>query len=194
MKKSFILTFVLVTTLTAGSYAQGFHIGVKGGANITKIDGESFDQGFKLGYTLGGFAELNFSKTWGIQPELLWTQSKTTTTNDFNQIYDGFYNQDVTLNYLTIPVLLSFHPTPLLSLQAGPQFGILLSQPNNLGESIGKAFKSGDFSVVGGAQLNLGAFRVGARYFIGLNDINDLSNEDTWKNQGFQLYIGLRLL
>jgi len=194
MKKSIVLTGLLLTVIITGSYAQGFHIGVKGGTNITQIQGQSFENGFKFGYSLGGFVELNFSKQWGIQPELLWNQSKTTTAYNFNQIYNGFYGQDVTLNYLSIPILLSFKPTPLLSLQLGPQFGILMSQPSNLGDNISNAFKSGDFSILGGAQLNLGALRVGARYFVGLNNINDLSNQDTWKNQGFQLYIGFKII
>jgi len=194
MKKSIVLTGLLLTVIITGSYAQGFHIGVKGGTNITQIQGQSFENGFKFGYSLGGFVELNFSKQWGIQPELLWNQSKTTTAYNFNQIYNGFYGQDVTLNYLSIPILLSFKPTPLLSLQLGPQFGILMSQPSNLGDNISNAFKSGDFSILGGAQLNLGALRVGARYFVGLNNINDLSNQDTWKNQGFQLYIGVKII
>ena len=194
MKKSIVLTSLLLTVIITGSYAQGFHIGVKGGTNITQIQGQSFENGFKFGYSLGGFVELNLSKQWGIQPELLWNQSKTTTAYNFNQIYNGFYGQDVTLNYLSIPILLSFKPTPLLSLQLGPQFGILMSQPSNLGDNISNAFKTGDFSILGGAQLNLGALRVGARYFIGLNNINDLSNQDTWKNQGFQLYIGVKII
>jgi hypothetical protein len=194
MKKSFILTFVLVTVIVMGSYAQGFHIGIKGGANIVKIGGESFNDEFKFGYSLGGFAEINFTKEWGIQPELLWNQSKTTTSTSFQQIYEGVAGQDITLNYLNIPLLLTYRPVPILSLQAGPQFGILLNQTDNLFENGQNAFKSGDFSLLGGAQLNLGGFRAGARYFIGLNNINDLGSQDKWKNQGFQLYVGIRII
>ena len=194
MKKSFMLTLALVTFFVFGSYAQGFHLGVKGGANITKIDGESFNEEFKVGYSLGGFAELNFTQKWGIQPEVLWNQSKTTTSTSFNQVYQGVAGQDITLNYLSIPILITYRPSPLLSLQLGPQFGILLNQDDNLFENGKNAFKSGDFSILGGAQLNLGAFRAGARYFVGLNNINDLSSEQKWKNQGFQLYVGIRII
>ncbi len=177
-----------------GSYAQGFHIGVKGGANLTKIDGQSFSQGFKLGYSLGGFAELNFTKKWGIQPELLWNQYNTTTAYNFQQIYEGFQGQNVSLNYLSIPILLTYRPVPILTFELGPQFGILMNQPSNLGDNISNAFKTGDFSVLGGAHFNLGAFKLGARYFVGLNDVNDLGKYDKWKNQGLQLYIGFRII
>jgi len=97
------------------------------------------------------------------------------------------------LDYLTIPVLLSYRPIPLLSLLAGPQYGILLNQDEHLVNNTEKAFKKGDFALVGGVQLNLLSFLVGARYVAGLTNINNVTNESTWKNQGWQLYAGFRI-
>jgi len=76
--------------------------------------------------------------------------------------------------------------------QAGPQFGILLNQDRHLVESGKDAFKKGDFSLVGGAQLNIANIVVGGRYVIGLTDIKDLPEGNKWKNQGFQVYAGFR--
>jgi hypothetical protein len=56
------------------------------------------------------------------------------------------------------------------------------------------ALKNGDFSLLGGAQVNLGGIRLGARYIYGTTNLNDVTNTDTWKNQNFQLYFGLRIL
>lgn len=192
--KSIALSFFLVTITVISGYAQGFHIGVKGGANIFKLDGRSFSDEFKFGYSLGGFAELNFNKTWGIQPELLWNQTNFRTASNFNSVVPQGYN-DVkgSLNYLSIPILLSYRPIKLISIQAGPQFGILLGQ-TNIVNNAKDAFKKGDFSLLGGAQLNLGGFKLGARYFIGLNNLNDVQNDDKWKNQGFQVYVGFRII
>ena len=193
-RKSLILFAILGIFSVTLSQAQGFHIGAKGGVNINKIAGRSFNDEFDYGYSLGGFVDLDFSKKWGLQPELMWSQSKTKTATNINDIYpEGINSTDVTLNYLSIPVLLSYKPIPLLSLQAGPQFGILLNQTQNFVYNVQDAFKKGDFSLVGGAQVNLGGFVVGARYFIGLTNINDISNEDKWTNQGIQAYIGLRI-
>ena len=100
----------------------------------------------------------------------------------------------VKLNYLSIPILLSYSPTRLLSFQAGPQFGILINKDENLLSNGKSAFKSGDFSMLGGLQLNIGSAKIGGRYVLGLTNINDIDNRDKWKNQGFQLYLGLRLL
>lgn len=185
---------LMVTTL---SYAQGFfHAGLKGGVNMFKIDGRSFKQEFKYGYNAGVFAEINFSKKVGIQPEVLWNQSQTRTTTQFHNMYnDGISElKDVKLNYLSIPVLLNYSPSRLLTLQAGPQFGILINKDEKLLDNGEQAFKSGDLSMLGGVQLNLGSAKIGGRYVVGLMNINDIDNRDKWTNQGFQLYLGFRLL
>jgi hypothetical protein len=54
------------------------------------------------------------------------------------------------------------------------------------------AFKKGDLSLVGGVQLNLANVVVGGRYVVGLNNINDVTDDHSWKNQGFQVYAGFR--
>jgi hypothetical protein len=192
--KPIIISFFLLTGTVLGAQAQFFDLGIKGGANIFKVNGQSFNQQFRFGYTLGGFVDLNFGKKWGIQPEVLWSQTNTQTSNNFNMIYGGVTGQNISLNYLNIPLLLTYRPIPLLSFQVGPQYGILIDQNSNLFDNGKNAFKNGDFSILAGAQLNVGHIILGARYMIGLSDINDLDNQDTWKSQGFQLYIGFKII
>ena len=195
MKKKTLALLAFALALTAVSFAQGFHLGVKGGANIFKVDGKSFSEEYKFGYHLGAFAEININEKWGIQPELLWSQTNYRTGNNFSDLYpDGQNDVKGKLNYVSIPILLSFRPVKLISFQVGPQFGIMTSQDKDLLGETKEAFKSGDFSMLGGAQLNLGALRVGGRYVVGLTNINDIDNKDKWKNQGFQLYLGFAIL
>jgi hypothetical protein len=192
-RNAFVLSLSLLLAVVHGQ-AQGFHIGIKAGANLFKMDGESFDQEYKFGYNVGAFSELNFTSSWGLQPELLFNQTNYRTGTQFSDIYpDGVNGVKGKLNYLSIPVLLSFRPIPLLSILAGPQFGILLNQDEHLVNNAGQAFKKGDFSLVGGAQLNLASIKLGARYVVGLNNINDLQNQNNWKNEGWQLYAGFRI-
>jgi opacity protein-like surface antigen len=194
MKKKFLAVFVLAMAITSVSLAQGFHMGIKGGSNLLKIEDKSFKDEFKFGYNLGAFAEINFNKKWGIQPEVLWSQSTYRTATDIDQVIPGSKSDvDVKLNYLQIPLLLSYRPVKFLSLQAGPQFGVLINEDRTLLQNGGDAFKKGDFSMLAGAQLNLGPIKAGARYVIGLTDINDLPNQNEWKNTGFQVYVGLRI-
>ena len=195
MKLKSLVLLTIASTLTSLSFAQGFHIGAKAGANIFKIDGTAMKDEFKFGYNLGGFAELNFSEHFGIQPEVMWNQTNYRTANNFNEIYPGGKSDlEGKLNYLSIPILASFSPVKFISFQAGPQFGILLNKDKTLFDNGKDAFKSGDFSMLGGVQLNIGALKVGGRYVVGLANINDIDEKEKWKNQGFQLYVGIKIL
>jgi hypothetical protein len=193
MKSKIPLLLVLLLAAQA-SFAQ-FTIGVKGGANITKIDGRSFADEFAYGYHLGGFAIIGLGGRIGIQPEVLFNQFQTRTGTEFNAIYQNALNgsSNVKLNYLSIPILLNYKLGSFLSLQAGPQFGVLLDRNKNLFENGREAFDRGDLSMLGGAQLSFGKIKLSGRYFAGLNNINDIDNRDKWKNQGWQLSVGLGL-
>ena len=48
------------------------------GANLGKIDGESFKDGYNFGYVAGAYVDIGINKNWGIQPELLFSQTNTT--------------------------------------------------------------------------------------------------------------------
>ena len=193
MQTKILACLVAALSLTTVSFAQ-FHVGAKAGVNMTKIDGQSFKEGFDYGYHLGGFAEIGLGNKWALQPEVLFNQYNSKTTAEFSDIYQGESFKDVKLNYLSIPLLLSYSPSRILSLQGGAQVGILMDKSKTLLKNGQQAFKDGDFSVLGGVQVNLGAFKVSGRYFVGLNNINDIDSKDKWRNQGFQLSLGLRII
>ena len=86
---------------------------------------------------------------------------------------------------MSIPLILNLTPAKFISFQFGPQFGILLDKHKNLFENGKDAFSGGDFSLLGGVQLNLGAFKVSGRYVVGLTNINDAGNSDKWKSRDF---------
>jgi hypothetical protein len=196
MKLKSLALLTIASTLTAASFAQGFHVGVKAGANIFKVDGTSMKDEFNFGYNLGAFAELGLSDKVAIQPEVMWNQTNYRTGTRFSDVYGIEGQNDVKgkLNYLSIPVLLNYNLAKFFTLQAGPQFGILLNQDESLFNNGKEAFKKGDFSMLGGVQLNLGSLKIGGRYVVGLSNINDIDNKEKWKNQGFQVYLGTRIL
>src|SRR5690349_7060018 len=169
---------ILIATLliTQASMAQ-FHFGVKAGANITKVDGKSFRDEFRYGYHLGGFAEIGLGDRFALQPEVLFNQYQSRVDSSFKNIYQNAINfsnyKDVKLNYLTIPIMLNYKVGKMLTLQAGPQVGVLIDQNKNLLENGKEAFSKGDFSMAGGAVINLGKLRLGGRYFVGLANISD---------------------
>jgi hypothetical protein len=202
MKYLFCL-LVAGTSLLQVVQAQSFKLGVKVGGNLNKIEGQSFNDGFKFAYHAGAFAEINFNKKWGIQPEVLWNQMGG-VPSDFQSVYGTATNVNISslfnsdnvfkLDYLSIPILLRYTTVGgLFTFNVGPQFGIVLQQDKTLIQSGQDAFKSGDLSMVTGVQLNLLMLRIYGRYNIGLKNINNIDDRDKWTSQQLQIGLGIKL-
>lgn len=191
--KTKLFCLVAVLLISHAMMAQ-FHIGIRAGTNLSKIDGKSFKQEFQYGYLLGGFAEIGLGNKFFLQPEVLFNQYTTTLDSNFSHIYQGAITNDqskVKLNYLSIPVILNYKLLGPISIQAGPQYAILIDQSKTLLQNGGRAFKSGDFSLLAGVQVKVAMLRVTGRYIVGLNNINDIDSQDKWRNQNIQLSVGL---
>ena len=190
--KTKILPLIILSFISSSLFSQGLTFGIKGGANLGKIDGQSFKNEFNLGYHVGAFATIG-GKKWSIQPEVLFNQVNTDTASSFSEVTQLHNIDKIQLHYLSIPILLNYNVSNLFSLQFGPQFGILIDKNQNLVQNGKDAFKSGDFSLAGGVQLNLLKFRVYGRFTGGMTDVNNLSSNDTWKIQMIQVGVGIAL-
>ncbi|MGZ5134574.1 MAG: porin family protein [Flavitalea sp.] len=194
--KTKILSLAAAVLLSSVAMSQ-FHIGVKGGANIIKVKGKSFSDEFRYGYNVGGFVEVRMGNKFVLQPEVLFNQYSTTLDSNYKNIYQNVFSSgqsNVKLKYLSIPIVLNYKLIGnFLSLQAGPQFGILIDKDKDLLQNGGDAFTTGDLSMLGGVQFKVGSFRINGRYVIGLSNINDIDDQDKWKSEGFQISVGLAL-
>ncbi len=193
--KTKLLPLFAALLLSQALMAQ-FHIGIKGGANVTKVDGKSFKDQFRYGYHLGGFAEIRMGNKFVLQPEVLFNQYASKLDSSYSNIYHNVFNgnSNIKLNYLSIPILLNYKVIgSFLSIQAGPQVGILIDQSKTVLQNGGNAFKDGDFSMLAGLQFKIANLRINGRYVVGLNNIADITDDGKWKNQGFQLSVGLAL-
>lgn len=182
-----------ISALSAFSVRAQFHIGVKAGVNAAKIDGKSFKEEFNYSYLAGGFAEIGLGDKWSINPEVLFSQTTATTDTSFTNTLDVLSSDQrkVKLNYLSIPILLNLRLIGPLHIEAGPRFGIIMNKDKKLLENGQDAFKKGDFSMVGGAGLNISMFRFSARYVIGLSNISEIPDQDKWKNEALQFSVGI---
>lgn len=192
MNKIFLIVFMTVSMYTL-SNAQELHLGVKAGPNLGKIDGKDFSNEFKLSYHVGAYLNYDFNDKWGIQPELLYSQTQTRTASNNLTLENLKPDTKAKLDYLSIPILLNYNVMNILTLQAGPQFSVLVNQDKNLVDNSKEAFKKGNTSGVVGVQLNLNNFKIYGRYLVGFVDINDLSQQDKWKSQAMQFGIGYNI-
>jgi hypothetical protein len=172
--------------------------GLKAGGNYFKVGGRSFDNTYNLSFSGGAYAEINYSKYFTLQPELLFNQVLCKTSLNFNQIYStygGVSDQLVSVDYIAIPILLVYKPIPLLSILVGPQYSYAIAQTKNLLQTYPNlnAFNHSDFSLVFGGQLNMGKVKVGLRYQEGLVNVNNINSTDAWRTYGVQLYFGYQI-
>ena len=190
--KTKLLILAIFSTLGHAAFSQKLHVGVKAGANINKIDGQSFSDQFSFGYHLGGFFSVGVKK-FAIQPEILFNQINVDTSGSFSSVYKFNQVDKVQLKYLSLPILLTYTPVKYITVQAGPQFGILMNKSKTLLNNGKEAFKSGDFSMLGGVQVNISHLNIYGRYAVGLSNLNDIDNKEKWKSQSFQIGVGFTL-
>ena len=205
MNKLFVALLLLLSTT---GFAQGrkkldmdhenfFRFGAKGGVNINKVTGKSYKQGFNYNFQAGAFMQFNFSNRFGIQPEVNFVQSKSEFTNDATDIYDNLFlsgsQKKATLNYLEIPLFLNINvgPSKRVKLQVGPSYGGLLKQTVDSLKNNGSLYKNSEWSAIGGLWIQLPLINLGARYKLGLTNINAYDDKQTWKSQAIQIFVGL---
>ena len=176
-----------------------FRFGFKGGVNLNKIEGKSFNDEFNYNYSLGGFMQFNITRKLGLQPEINFVQTTAETSSDITDIYEDLFvggnQKKAKLDYLKFAGLLNIDlgPSQKVKLQLGPQWGMLLNESVDSLKSPQEVFKKSEFSVLGGIMLQLPLIHIGTRYEIGLTNINGIDNRDQWKSQAWQFFVGITL-
>ncbi|MCV9934169.1 PorT family protein [Flavobacterium sp. LS1R47] len=203
MKK---ITLSIVAVLAFGfANAQEVKFGVKGGINLSTLTGDMEDASSKVGFQVGGFAEIKLSDKFSVQPELLYsTQGAKEKSNVFDADAMELVSADFTtkLAYINVPVMAKYYVAEKFSLEAGPQIGFLVSAKGKMSgggdsqeEDIKDFYKSIDFGVNFGAGYdfteNLSA---GVRYNLGLSNILENEAGDNFKNKNsvFSLSVGYK--
>ena len=174
-----------------------FRFGAKVGVNANKITGQSYKDGFNYNFQAGGFLQFNFSKRFGIQPEVNFVQTQSEFTDDPSDVYDDIFRdgsqKKAKMNYLEVPLLLNVNlgSSKRIKLQVGPAFGGLLKETVDSLQNNGNLYKKAEWSALGGLWIQLPLVNLGARYKIGLTNINDIDDQQKWRNQAIQVFVGV---
>ncbi|MCL9806140.1 PorT family protein [Flavobacterium amniphilum] len=183
--KKLVLTVAAVFAFGFAN-AQETKFGVKGGLNLADWSGDDADGiDSKIGFHIGGFAEIKVSDKFAVQPELLYSAQGGKA--------DG---GKVNVDYINIPVMAKFYATEQFSIEAGPQVGFLMSakvKPDSGDDvDIKDQLKSTDFGVNVGLGYNFTEnVSAGLRYNLGLSNIVDADGADV-KNNVFSLSVGYK--
>ena len=179
-----------------GGDANRVRFGLRLGANLANMN---FNKGYpkpatsvattwQPGIMAGGFLRVPIVGNFSWQQEYLFSQmrSKVDATNE-----------SYTLNYVSLPILLSYRVLPHLAFVAGPQLDLLIDGKRNLGgveTSITHDTEERSLGATAGAELfATDHLSLQLRYTLGLNHIGigQRSAVTEFKYESVQLMAGL---
>ncbi len=202
------LAFAQTTTTTSTSSMStdsAVRFGVKAGMNVSSLsdDGSLEDQGSKIGFNAGVFANIPVGSMFSVQPEVLYSQYG----DKYDQVIAGNrYSYANHLDYITVPVMLQYNLIPNLYVEAGPEFGFMVSAKNKAknetnNDIISESGNYKDNFNTFNFGLGLGAgyyftdnIGITARYVAGLTDIakNRPDNSNAIRNNVFQVGLAFK--
>lgn len=203
------MLYTIFVSITVMAQNQKVKIGVKAGLNISSLafDENEMNSSSRTGFTAGVMVEIPLAKNFSLQPELLYSQQGGKTSFFDLDVTNSNYKGTLELNYLNIPLMLKYYVVKGLSVQAGPQIGILLKannkyEDNFLGYENHESFNLKDYSTGIDTSVNFGLgyqfkdkFYTDLRYNISYSnvfkdgDANYFINQDM-KNRVFQISLG----
>jgi hypothetical protein len=217
MKK--VILLIAIALLASTSYAQlGF--GLKGAITMSKLstDISDYEESLKAGYQLGAF--LRIGDKWHLQPEAYFTaktgklEGKTVMVdpNNPNNTVTSSLSQDITFQTVDIPVMIGYKildpPLVKVRLQAGPVASMVLNKKFDISvdgvdqpepsDDYKDRFKDINWGLQFGAGVDILFITADLRYELGLNNIynkpDDVSEDQTFKNNLFFLSVGFKIL
>ncbi len=200
IKKIFVASIVF--TLFFQNVFGQIKLGVKGGFSLVNLKGVavnadpqqfiSFDNSTKPSFHFGGFGIYEISERLNLQGEFIYSNKGAKSTE-----------ANVSLHYISIPILVNYSVYDNLYLQGGPEIGFLMAARTKV-ENTNFDLK-GFYNNPIDLTLNIGAkyeinseFHVGLRYALGLSDLRDDDNGDAlslkFLNRGLHISVGYRML
>lgn len=198
-------TTTTTTTRTTSMSDNAVRFGVKAGMNVSSLskDAALEDQGSKIGFNAGVFATIPVATSFNIQPEVLYSQYG----DKYDEVYLGNrYSRARHLDYITVPVMFQYNFVPNFYVEAGPEFGFLVSAKNKFknetnNNTLNQSANYKDDLNTFNFGLGLGAgyyftdnIGITARYVAGLSDIakNRPANGDAVRNNVFQVGLAFK--
>ena len=155
--------------------------------NFVGDDAENSDM--KLGFNVGGYANIRFSEQLAFQPELLFSMQ-----GDKNE--ETIFGEEITttntLSYINVPLMMKWYAYDGLNFEFGPQVGFNVGAKGKV-EGLDGSIESDwednatvDFGVNIGAGYEMAnGLNFGLRYGRGLTSVSDAEDADGDK---FKIY------
>lgn len=191
MKKIFY-SLLLFLFFSAPSWAQ-LKGGVKGGLNVTDIiitNGAGYfgESAFKsrVSYHFGSYVQNTFSKHFGYQVEMLFSNKGYTLETDS-------ISTQVSLNYLNWPLLLFYKLGDKLVFNAGIEIGLMVT-----GDDLYNNFDMGidvglEYSISKKLMAGL-RYNQGFPFKMNIDSYEQVGTEPSYQHSVIQFYIGVNIV
>lgn len=135
MKKLFLGLAVTAGALLSAQQVSGpagkepVRFGIKAGANAASFNEQKFSTNvMKLGLYGGVFANIPISKLFSFQPEVLYSQMGAESVDiEKTEVDENIKGSKVSLNYISVPLMLQIRPGKRFYIEAGPEFSYFLN-------------------------------------------------------------------
>ncbi|MBE4948879.1 porin family protein [Chryseobacterium culicis] len=209
---------ILGLALTAGTFAfaqqtgstptNPVTFGVKGGMNVSSLSNgaDLSDSKSKIGFNAGVFANIPLASSFSVQPEVIYNDLGSKVTREYTVLgnnYKSEYSRN--LGYVAVPVMFQYNATPEFFLEAGPEFGFLVSANDKLKSSTNNSnstqisslnkddFQTFNFGIgIGAGYYFTPSLGLTARYTAGLTDIYKNNSGDAVRNNVFQVGLAFK--
>ena len=184
MKKYFYLVIFFAGLATATTNAQT-SAGIKGGVNVATIGGDAVGVDPRIGFHAGFFVSARLSDNFGLQPEIIYSSqgAQAAENSDIKFAY----------NYINIPLMLKYYPNENLSLQVGPQLGVLTSAKvkfNTEDQDVKDQLENTDVAIGVGLGYENESVNLSVRYNFGMSNTAVDSGSESFPNNVLQLSVG----
>ncbi|MDH6253734.1 outer membrane immunogenic protein [Chryseobacterium sp. H1D6B] len=198
------LAFAQQTTSTSTSSSSPVTFGVKGGMNVSSLSkgADLDDSKSKIGFNAGVFANIPVGSSFSVQPEVIYNDLGSKVTRKYSAFgndYKADYSRN--LGYVAVPVMFQYNATPEFYLEAGPEFGFLVSAKDKFKSSTNGNSSDTQIATLDKSDFNTFNFGIGlgagyyftqnlgltVRYTAGLTDIYKNNNGDAVRNNVFQV-------
>lgn len=212
MKKIVMIATMLITSINVSIAQQNitdnrekFQLVLKTGLNYSNVydeKGNEYTADPKFGYVVGGVFDIPIGRYIGIQPGVLLSQKGFQGSG--STILGGSYYFTRTTTHLDVPLQFAVKPSEFVTLVAGPQYSYLLAKKEVFTNSSSTTAQEQEFEndyirknvfgFVGGADLNINHFTLGARvnWDVQNNNGDGTATSPRYKNVWYQATIGYR--
>lgn len=210
MTRIFSIVALLIISLSASQSASGqddplprritIAGGPKIGINLSKLNGENWDGGYKTNLLGGAWLSLH-GKRFGLQVEGLFSQTSYVTGPGFDSVYsqyiragqDSLQSGKFRVRYFNIPLIAQVRILNRVWLQVGPQYSGVVSvkDVDEFTNDAQSLFATGSIAAVGGLWVEMTRhLNAGARYVMGISNLNETNVSESWKQRDIQIHIG----